>query len=86
MLLLLASIDYQFKVFATIRAIDCRAVRTKSHCLTLLFLVEHDSVLGFHPFILFRRNLRIEQYPILVRHRLTSAQQYRPSYRGWSKH
>ena len=47
MLLLLASIDYQFKVFATIRAIDCRAVRTKSHYLTLLFLVEHDSVLGF---------------------------------------
>ena len=49
MLLLLASIDYQFKVFATIWAIDCCAVRTKSHCLTLLFLVEHDSVLGFSP-------------------------------------
>ena len=49
MLLLLASIDYQFEVFATIRAIDFRAFRTKSHRLTLLFLLEHDSVLGFSP-------------------------------------
>ena len=49
MLIIFASIDHQLERLATIRTINSRAIRAKSHSLTLLFLVEHDSVLGFSP-------------------------------------
>ena len=63
------SIYQQFKVFTQYGQliVVLSVLQLTAH---LPFLVEHDSVLGFHPFILFRRNLKIEQYPILVRHRL----------------
>ena len=53
MLVIFSSIDDQLERLATIRTINCRAIRAKSHSLTLLFSVEHDSVLGFSPIHLF---------------------------------
>ena len=54
-LVIFARVDHQLERLATIRTINCRAIRAKSHTLTLLFLIEHDSVLRFatiHIFVL----------------------------------